>query len=348
MTLSLLNANAYLSVDIFIDTLVKARTIKTAIELGVIDHLVERQSTSIDILCHTCSCDKRGMIVLVGLLESSGVIQSDYGDIRLTSQFREILPFLDLLHTKLNFAGLLLTDYAEYFTLMISKPEEFQEKANIFQLFNYDLALDYSPQAYKRTRLWMQLTSCLSRYEAMPFLETVVLTGREKILDIGGNSGSFAQKICKRYSDVEVTVFDLPLVCEIGLETVLGSHEANRIHYLSGDLRIDPLPHGHQVILFKSMLHDWDDNSVMNFLSKAFAVLDEGGKIIIFERIALEGAIKQWRFGDLPLLLFFRSYRNPDFYVSCLEELGMNSISLQRIKLDSEFIVIEGFKNYAA
>ena len=341
-----INAKAYLVVDTFIDTLVKARTLKTAIELGIVDHLAERRTTSLDILCHTSGCDKRGMIVLTGLLETSGVIQNIYGDISFTQKFQEILPYMDLLQTKLNFSGLLLTDFAENFTLMISKPEEFQQKASIFQLFNYDYALEYSHLSYTRTRLWMQLTGLLSRYEAIAFLEVVKLTGSETIIDVGGNSGVFAQQICKMYPNAKVTVFDLPLVCQIGLDTVLGSDESDRISFLPGDLRTDSLPLGHQICLFKSMLHDWDDQNVRNFLAKAHSSLPDGGRIVIYERIAIEGLKNKWRFGDLPLLMFFRSYRDPKFYSSCLEDIGMKSVSLQRIELDSEFIIIEGYKSH--
>jgi hypothetical protein len=343
-------SRAYLAVDKFIDTLIKSRVIKTALDLGLIDHLIERKTSSLEILGKSIRCDQRGTMALVSLLQQSNVVINERGDLSLTTAFRQILPYRDLLQTKLSFAGLLVNDFSDYFSLLIQDPSEFQDKAQLFKLFSYTTDPEPDPETYFRTRLWMQLTSCLSKYEAGPFKEIVNFTGKERLLDVGGNSGAFGLALCQKGAVDSATIFDLPLVCNIGLNYVLGKPSSHRLSFIAGDIRENDLPTGHDLILFKSFLHDWDNTSVKTYLEKAYASLQTSGRLIIYERIALEPSSattipRPWGFGDLPLLLFFRSYRNQAYYVKLLENTGFEVKTSKTLLLDSEFCIIEAFKS---
>ena len=197
----------------------------------------------------------------------------------------------------------------------------------------------------------MNLTSRMSLYEAAPLHSVLKFSGSESLLDIGGNSGAFGLKLCQLRAIDQATIFDLPLICEIGLNYILNQDCADRVSFCPGDLRSSGLPAGFGLHLFKSVLHDWSDADVRYFLQASVSCLEPGGRLIIYERIqaplAGSGAPDLgpiWNFADLPVLLFYRSYRDPTLYTHCLADLGMIIAKSVVIRLDSDFCVIEATK----
>jgi SAM-dependent methyltransferase len=190
----------------------------------------------------------------------------------------------------------------------------------------------------------MRLTTALSRYEASAAELLYDFSRHRRMLDIGGNSGEFVLRLCRQHPALRATVFDLPVVCEIGMEHVLSEPEHDRISFVKGDVRKDPLPAGCDLISFKSMLHDWPARDAALFVAKAAQALAPGGRIMIFERAPM-------RFKDiapplslLPTLLFFRSYRPASEYLTQLGQLGFQDLHCRDIDLDSPFYMVTGRK----
>lgn len=335
----------YLAVDGYIRSLIDARTLKTAFEIGLIDYLLQRRSGPMALLQSATGVDARGLTFLLDLLESNGVVEMEHGDVRLHADFLMVLRCRDLLETKLDFAGFLLNDFADHFTSLISDPDRFVGQGRLFELFDYRRALTPSLENYQRTRVWMRLTSTLTRYEARACLGFQDFTPYSRLLDVGGNSGEFALQLCRQHRQLSATVFDLPLVCEIGLEQVMAEPESDRIAFCSGDLRTDRLPPGHDLVTFKSVLHDWPQEDADRFLESAVHALEPGGTLLIFERAPIDPRRKPPTFADLPVMLFFRSYRPPEAYLATLERLGLEAITCSMLELDTTFLLISGRKS---
>ena len=334
----------YLRVDRYLASVIDARALKTAFEIGLIDHLVQRGSSPASLLCKATGADERGLDFLLALLQAGGVVQSLHGDVSLQAEFRAVLRYRDLLETKLDFAGLLLDDFADHFTSLVCDPQRFVGQARLFELFDYRRALTPSFENHQRTQAWMRLTSTLTRYEAQALMTLLDLGAARRMLDVGGNSGEFVLQLCRRHAGLQATVFDLPLVCEIGLAHLLSEPESSRIGFRPGDLRSDPLPRGHDLISFKSMLHDWPQEEVDRFLATAVQALEPGGTLMIFERGPIDAAARPPTFADLPVLLFFRSYRDPAAYQQTLARLGLVDIDCRTLELDTPFFLVTGRK----
>lgn len=342
------DARDFLRVDAYLASVVGARSLKTAFEIGLIDHLLERGSSPTALLQRATGADARGLGFLLGLLESAGVVERRHGDVRLHEDFRSALSYRDLLETKLDFAGLLLDDFADHFTALIRDPERFVRQGRLFELFDYRRAETPTLENYQRTRAWMRLTSTLTRYEARACLALHDFGAHRRLLDVGGNSGELALQLCRRHPELRATVFDLPLVCDIGLEHVLAESESDRIGFVRGDLRSDPLPAGHDLVTFKSVLHDWPQEDADRFLEAAVRALEPGGTVVIFERGPFDPQLRPPTFADLPVLLFFRSYRAPDGYLATLARLGLESIDCRAVELDTPMFLIRARKAVAA
>lgn len=334
----------FLMVDEYLRTLVDARALKTAFELGLIDRLSAQRSGSVEALGRMLGLDPPGARFLLDLLGANKVIEEHHGEVRFTRRFRDALRFRDLLETKLDYAGFTINDFSDLFTTLVRNASGFMGQAQIFALFDYRRCFEYTPENYAITRGWMRITSTLTRYEARACLRSYDFSRHRRMLDIGGNSGEFVLQICRRYPHLLGTVFDLPLVCEIGAEHVLAEPEAERISFVPTDIRREQIPFGFDLISFKSMLHDWPEQEARQFIDKAVRALEPGGTLLIFERARLVVGDTTPSMAMLPNLLFFRSYREPAAYEEQMRDLGLEDVCHRMVDLDSPYFVVTGRK----
>lgn len=334
----------FLIVDDYLRDVTQARALKTALELRLVDRLLDGPPATGAELAAQLRADARGMQFLLELLAGAGIVDTAGGRYRLHARFLQALEFRDLLEAKLDFAGFVAPDLIELFTAAIAHPAAFQKHARLFALFDYRRALESSHENYEHARRWMRLTSTLTRYEARACLQAHDLSGHARMLDAGGNSGEFALQACRANPRLRATVVDLPVVCEVGAEHVLPHEERERIAFLPADLRRDPLPGGHDLVTFKSMLHDWPEAEALRFLDAAVAALEPGGTLLVFERLPLQPARNPPPFGLLPALLFFRSYRPATFYTAAFDERGLRDVRSREVNLDVPFLLVTGRK----
>ena len=334
----------FLIVDEFLRTIVDARSLKTAFELGLIDRLLEHRTGSVEALGRALGVDRPGLRFLLDLLTANHVVEERGGDVRLERRFLTAMRYRDLLETKLDFAGFTLNDFADLFTALIKDSNTFFGRSRLFELFDYRRCLETGIEDYARARAWMRITTTLTRYEARACMDLHDFSTSRRVLDIGGNSGEFLVQLCRRNPGLSGTVLDLPLVCEIGMEHVLAEPEHQRIGFHMADIRRDPLPTSYDLITFKSMLHDWPEQDAARFIEKAAGVLKPGGTLLIFERGPLRVREASPGLSVVPSLLFFRSYREGSVYASKLRGLGFEDVVQREVVLDTPFFVVTGKK----
>ena len=327
----------YLCVDSFMKGIVDARALGTAFELGLIDNLVENGTVTLDQVEKGPGADDKGARFLLDLLVRNQVIEEENGRFSLSPQFVEALRYRDLMEAKLQFADLVLPDLLNLFPALINRPEQFFRNAQVFRLFSYDRSLSYTLENYEMTKRWVRITTTLTKYEAPVCMKHHDFGKYRRILDVGGNSGELVLRLCKRYPHLSATVFDLPLVCDIGREHILPEPEASRITFVRGNALRDVLPGQFDAVIFKSVLHDWPEREARELIGRAGESLLPGGTMIIFERGPLEVRTGQLPYSLIPFLLFFRSFRSPGLYEEHLAALGFRDITVKRIELETPF-----------
>ncbi len=334
----------YLCVDEFMKTLIDARALGTAFETGFIDYLDKTQHSNLHDLKTRFDWDHQGLYLLINLLKANEVILEQEGEIKLSNKFRKALRYIDLLRAKLEFTDLVVHDFTDLFTPLVKSERQFGRNARVFDLFGYNRCFDYTPENYELTKRWVSITTSFTRYEAPVCMEYYDFAGHDRVLDIGGNSGEFALQICRKYPQISATVFDLPLVCDMGKEHIGSEPEAGKINFVKGDALKGELPKGFDLITFKSMLHDWPEGGAKQLIVNAAKVLEPGGTMLVFERGPFEleeGAIP---YSIVPFLLFFRSFRSPIMYENQLKELGFQHIRIQKIYLEMPFFLLTATK----
>jgi hypothetical protein len=334
----------YLSVDAFIKDIVDARALTSALELHLIDYLVKNQPVSLDELKKGFKGNAQGPRLLLDLLIASNVLEESKGEMRLTRPFEKALQYRDLLEAKLELAQFVLPDFMDLFTTLIHSPDRLGSNARISDLFCYHRSFEASPENYELTKRWMRITTVFTKYEAQVCMKFHDFSRYHQILDIGGNSGEFVLQICRRHPGVSATVFDLPLVCDIGQEHIRSEAEADRISFIKGNALTDALPKGFDLITFKSMLHDWPEKEAKQFIVKASHSLEPGGTLLIFERGPLEVRERTLPYSMIPFLLFFHSFRSPVVYEEQFKDLGFQDTKVERVDLETPFYLMTATK----
>ena len=111
-------------------------------------------------------------------------------------------------------------DFILGLTDLVADHRHFMARSKMFQLFDYQRAMTVTPENIASTRRWVRMTTALTTHEAQALLERHDFSGDAQLLDVGGNSGEFAIRICAAYPQLNATILDLPVVCRIGEEHV--------------------------------------------------------------------------------------------------------------------------------
>ncbi|MCZ6804165.1 MAG: methyltransferase [Proteobacteria bacterium] len=334
----------FLCVDEFLTSFLDTQALKCAFELGLVDTLLQKQPLTLAELMPHISKDKSGLELLLDLLITNKVIADRLDSYSLSESFMVALHYRDLLEAKIEFSNLVSSDMINYGSFFINDLEQFMSKSRIFDLFCYHRCYEITEKNIQLTRQWMHFTTVYTRYETRVCMLHHDFGEYRQLMDIGGNSGEFVLQLCKQNSDLQATVVDLPVVCEIGKEHVSIEPEAKRITFLERDVLKDPLPSGFDAVILKSLLHDWPEEAVKMFIDKAWQCLKPGGTLLIFERGPFPIEKKILNYSMLPIFLFARFFRDPSVYKQQLEEASYVGIHIKSIQMEIPFFLITAKK----
>lgn len=328
----------FLIVDEFLKGFVESRALKSALELGVIDAL-KGDAAIVDLEIET---DEAGLGMLLEMLKGGGVIWMDGGKAGWTERFKLAMKYRDLLEVKLEMADFVAGDAVERMTTLLRDPGRFMAQSRLMGLFDYSKCLKDGAENVLAARRWMKYTTALTRYEAMGCWDVHDVSGYRRMLDVGGNSGEFALSACRKNAGLRATVLDLPAVCAVGREHVAGCGEGGRIEFVAGDAMREDWPGGWDLVTFKSVLHDWPGREAGELIARGAGALAPGGTMLIFERGRLDAG--KLGYGDLPILLFFRHFREPGEYEGMMRRAGLGDIEVKEVEMGQRYYVVTGKK----
>jgi len=330
-------ATPFRAIGRFLEEMLPSRLLGTALAMGLIDRLAKSDIEASEIAA-SFDLAPRGTDLLLTGLAGNSVIERNGDTISLGASFREVLQWRDLLEAKLAFADIVLPDIAELTLPLLSHGHEFMGRSRTFDLFRYDRAKHRSPENRVATERWVHLLGTLTRYEAPALIDAIDLTNVAGAIDIGGNCGELARALAEAAPRIDAQVFDLPVVCDIGRAHLATT--APSVRFVEGDLRQDALPGGQDLIVFKSVLHDWPEGDAATFLAKAATALAPGGRIVIFERAPFDFDTGLPAYHDLPNLMFMHFLRPADAYRAMLERIGLTVTLETQIRLDMPFLLL--------
>ena len=123
---------------------------------------------------------------------------------------------------------------------------------------------------------------CRGLYLSQALAKKLDLSGRSKVLDIGGGSGIYACSIVAHHAHMSGLVMDQAPVDRICGKLIEERGCAGRVDVLAGNM-FDGLPTDCDVHLFSNVLHDWDVPEVQQLLKRSYDALPAGGLLVIHD-----------------------------------------------------------------
>ncbi|NCA88767.1 MAG: methyltransferase domain-containing protein [Gammaproteobacteria bacterium] len=182
---------------------------------------------------------------------------------------------------------------------------------------------------------YSRLMSASQSLVAGDILDAISLQGRHCLLDVGGGEGRFAASVAARWPHLRVQLFDLPAVAARAQERFEREGLGERAQAFGGNMLVDALPRGADLISLVRVVHDHDDESVRHLLAAVHAALPPGGTLLLAEPLAgTPGAepMGEAYFGFYLLAMGSGRPRTPAELVVMLEQAGFVRVRQRRTR----------------
>ncbi len=111
------------------------------------------------------------------------------------------------------------------------------------------------------------------------------LTGRRRLLDLGGGPGTYAIHFCQQNPALTAVVYDLPTTRPFAERTIARFGLADRIAFMDGDFIEEGIDGRYDVAWLSHILHSEGPAGCAVILEKTVAALEPGGLVLVQEFI---------------------------------------------------------------
>lgn len=126
------------------------------------------------------------------------------------------------------------------------------------------------------------------------FVRQVDLTGRRRIMDIGGGSGAYCIAAANEHATLTAVVLDLPPVCEVAREFIAEHGLSDRIAAQPCDFTRDPFPSDCDVAIMASNLPMYSREVIAMVIRKAHDALLPGGEMHLIGETTSDDRTGPW------------------------------------------------------
>jgi orsellinic acid C2-O-methyltransferase len=255
------------------------QAIGVAAQLGLADH-VAAGVIGVEALARTCACDAPALHRLLRGLAALGVLRLD-GDGRCSLTASGELLRRD--------APLSLNAHAQWWSQQawavwsdllgsVRTGQSTREREHGHKGFDH---LDADAES---ARLFHRSMAELTRLVAADLATSPALPPSGVVMDLGGGHGELLAEVLRARPALRGVLFDLQHAVEGGQAHLRDAGVAERVTVTSGDF-FEALPRPVDVVLLKSVLHDWNDRDAVRILRRAREALAAQGRVLLIERV---------------------------------------------------------------
>jgi hypothetical protein len=106
-----------------------------------------------------------------------------------------------------------------------------------------------------------------------------------ELLDLGSGPATYPIALCKRFSNLRATIFDLPATLALTGSYVQKAGLGSRMRLISGDYRVDEIPGNYDVIFLSNIIHGESFEVNQRLMINLSTVLKPGGSVIVKDHI---------------------------------------------------------------
>lgn len=118
----------------------------------------------------------------------------------------------------------------------------------------------------------------------MAFAQIFDFSKSKTLVDVGGSGALLSLMVAKHQPHMNCVSWDLPAVAPIANETINKFQLQDRVKTADGDFFKDELPKA-DIVVMGNILHDWDEETKIMLIKKAYDALPSGGAFVAIEGI---------------------------------------------------------------
>ena len=253
---------------------VEARIIQTAIELQVFDTLAPKPSLAGDV-AKELQLDQSATELLLNALVALELLEKDAAQFRLAAAAARYLlkSSPEYLGGMIHFESMLWQSWEQLPNAVRSgKPPR---AAHMYQNDPREMAI------------FIEAMDSLvkARGDVEATAQAFAWKKKRNLLDVGAGPATYPIGLCRRFSELTATVFDLPGTLELTRRYIADNRMATRIQCIAGDYRTDTIPGSYDVIFLSNIIHGEGTDENRKLMAKLFTILEPGGHLIIKDHI---------------------------------------------------------------
>jgi len=267
------------------------RVITVAGRTGILRLLAERDCTPTEI-ASKLDLDELAAGKVVRALTALGIVETEGNHYRAAQGLREhflpgdrdVVPFLEHSHAMYKSWGSTLEPWLRGQAWPVAKR---------------------TPEEVRRFGAAMR---AMGAQMARRVADVLDLEGVERMLDVGGGWGHFAQAMCRVQPDLRATVLDRPDVVERGRTEIADTEFGERISFLPGDYLATDFGAGYDLVLFANILHQETADRAQELVRRGAKALAPEGRVTVVD-FAIDDEQQQHLLGAL-FAINMRSFGN--------------------------------------
>lgn len=128
----------------------------------------------------------------------------------------------------------------------------------------------------------------IGRRTAAAVVRAFDFRGLDRIVDVGGGTGTLISAILRAAPNATGTIFDMPQVAERARQALRAEGLTARCEVVSGDF-FEALPPGADAYVLSWVIHDWDDARAVTILANCRRAMSRGARVLLIESAMPEG-----------------------------------------------------------
>lgn len=302
--------------------------------LDVFSRLAE-ESTTAEKLAKKCKADKRGMELILIACVGLGLLNKK-GDIYSNTKLAEIF----LVKGSQRYQGGIVSMFADWVAPWSKLKDAVLQGKPVVEKQH-----DHGEEA-TRTYIMGMLYRGIPQAELLA--SEVPLTGKKRMLDVGGGPGIFSIIMCQNNPGLKADVLDLPQTLKVTRDIIKKYNAHQLVSTVEGSYLEDAFGSGYDVVLLSSMISQEGPEVIKEILRKSFSAMVSGGLLMVQEQF-----LNTEKTGPiLPVLIGInqlihtpagRAYSAQEVS-DMAKEIGFTKLSFRPLPEPSPFTLITGTK----
>jgi ubiquinone/menaquinone biosynthesis C-methylase UbiE len=135
----------------------------------------------------------------------------------------------------------------------------------------------------KRSRIFSEGVEAITAGIAMALASSYDFSPHQRLLDLGGGTGSFLPAVLRSYGRLKATLFELPAVAAIARQQLGKTPFEGQVEVVQGDFFKDPIPLGHDVVLIANVIHLLSPEHNLELLRRTRERVPEGARLLLVD-----------------------------------------------------------------